>query len=250
MAGWFTRLFGPSTAPRPPVVVTTTDTRREPAANPTVLVDTIENGMELAEIKPMGVVVPKNRQELIEELRKNYADVIELVRKVNTHLDQQSLRQDQQDRRADQMLQVAQGIAGTLESIHQSNARLVEIMQTLEVGQNGVREAIVAQSRSQLESATQVHSAIQSIRDLAAQSQETSRVVSGTLERVGTTLGEVGGSTQRLVNLVESGTQARVNVERELLRRADQTRWLGLAAALAGILLVGAAAMWILMNRG
>lgn len=53
---------------------------------------------------------PKNKQELLNELRKNYAEVVALVRKVDQHLDQQS-------ERSVRMLQLAERLPEAIERL-------------------------------------------------------------------------------------------------------------------------------------
>jgi methyl-accepting chemotaxis protein len=169
------------------------------APGATILVDDPTSpGPEIAEIKPMtgapsyapgsgfigplGVIVPRNKQELIEELRKNYSEVIDLVRKVNGHLDDQARRQALQDRRQEQMVQLTQsvvqlteGVSQTLGTIQQQSARLVETLDRLDATQGEVRDALLTGHRQFGESAQQIHGTIDTIRVLADRTHTTQR---------------------------------------------------------------------------
>lgn len=251
MPGWFSRLFSAKPV-QPPVVVPAEGGQATsmPAAPATVLVDSADGPPEVVELKPIGVVAPRNRQELIEELRKNYADVIDLVRKVNAHLDDQGRRQAELDARGERVLEVTQTVARTLAAIHEQQVTLARVLERLESGQMAVVEAIREQTRLERERGERLGSTLDGVRSLVEDTRRSTDATASAIAGVGEQLGQVGGATQRLVELAREDAGARRGLEAELLRRADQSRWLGVVAAICGLVLVAAGAAWILMRSG
>jgi methyl-accepting chemotaxis protein len=303
MASWWTKLLGLTETkngvmdPMPRTVSAHSMNRPVPAITPertgsiapgsTVLVDDpTSTGPELAEIKPMtgpgttapgsplGVIVPRNKQELIEELRKNYTEVIDLVRKVNGHLDDQARRQALQDRRQEQMVQLTQsvvqlteGVSQTLGAIQQQSGQLIETLARLDATQIEVRDALLGGHRQIGESAERIHGTLESIRVLADQThlaQRESLVTLGAVQvaaeatrdgqaAVDQTLRAMNAS----VSSVHSTADQLVAISRTTQERAERIdrsnsrwHWMAIAGlALATLVVLGLLFIVLLLRR-
>ncbi len=226
----------------------------------TILIDSPDSGPEVAEIKPIGVVVPRNKQELMEELRKNYADVIELVRKVNTHLDDQGARLTEQESRGRELVEIARQIPAllaTLPKLAEQNVQLLGLVERLAnesaIGNESLRTAIADQTRATGESAAAVTASISS----AAQDQRRAGEALGATINSAIT-SSTAALTDQLVG-VQSATEAnartfdaaRIQLESradELRKAMDQHRtWSVIATVIGVCAIIGTAVVAVVL---
>lgn len=230
---------------------------------------------EVAELKPIGAVAPRNKQELMEELRKNYADVIELVRKVNSHLDDQGSRLAEQEARARELVEIARQIPGllaTLPKLAEQNTQLLGLVERLAnesaAGNEALRQAVSDQTRAAAESSAAVTAAIEATRTgisasvrTAAEEQRRSgealgasinAAISSSTTALGDQLGSVHSAAEagaRSFDAARAQLEARAD---ELRKAMDQHRKWSIISAIIGvvaILGVGAALVWLLMKK-
>jgi DNA repair exonuclease SbcCD ATPase subunit len=152
-----------------------------------------------AEFKPL-----RNKQELFEELQKNYREVVQLVRKVDTHLDEDA---DRSRKLAD----IADRVDRTLPSIEklgETPARIDALRTEL--------TTILKQTRDNADQrAAKIEKAVGGVvQRLEAQQHEQQRLVS-TMAEFRETMGELASSTR------ESGSAVR-ELARSV-RERDQT---------------------------
>ena len=257
--GLMQRLFGPKRIEETEVRTIDWDsipaTPRDEMPARTILIDSPDSGPEVAEIKPIGVVVPKNKQELMEELRKNYADVIELVRKVNSHLDDQSSRLAEQEARGRELVEIARQIPAllaTLPKLAEQNTQLLGLVERLTnesaAGNESLRAAVADQTRAAAESSAAVTSAISA----AAQDQRRSGEALGatinaaifnSASTITDQLGAVHSATESTVRTFDA---ARIQLEAradDLRKAMDQHRKWSLAATVIGVVAIVATAV-------
>jgi predicted nucleic acid-binding Zn-ribbon protein len=191
----------------------------------TVLIDSPDSGPEVAELKPIGVVVPRNKQELMEELRKNYADVIELVRKVNIHLDEQSSRLAEQESRGREMIEIARQIPALLSALPklaEQNTQLLGLVERLAnesaSGNEALRSALAEQAEATAKSGRDLAGAIDAAKaNIAGGVRDAAAAHGRTGEALGAQLTSVRTATEANAASFEA---ARVQLE----ARADDLR--------------------------
>ncbi|MEN0020042.1 MAG: hypothetical protein AAF747_04060 [Planctomycetota bacterium] len=182
----------------------------------------------------MPVRTPKNRQELLAELQRNYAEVVTLVRKVDTHL-------DQQDRRSQRMLEIAESIPGALENltaVRAQNEQLTkavdDMVRTLNDGNKQADESAGAQLQ-----------ALGQVRSLLENAGESERRVAESLDEFRSTIGDVASSTQNLGDVLETiSTRESTRDEKlaNVIQQSQRSFWTALILAvlcLAGVVVIG-----------
>lgn len=190
---------------------------------------------------------PKNRQELLNELRKNYTEVLGLVRKVDTHLDDQS-------RRSERLLELAEKSAAQMEvlpEIAESNRRvadaladLVELTRDARTRNEAAMDRLTKNAVQQLESAQRQTSALQSVQAALHRSSEAGAEMARSMSGFGDTLGEMAGSTRDLGDTIAAMRETDAEREAELARLVSNSqKWLVAAVVFSGLIAVGALAI-------
>ncbi len=174
------------------------------------------------------VRTPKNRQELIEELQKNYAEVVTLVRKMDGHL-------DRQDKRSVRLLEIAETLPTAIEdlsAIRQQHSKLAEAIDSL--------TAATKQSSSSNEAAQSMQiKALGEVRSLMEQSEGHERRVAESLDEFKASIGEVATSTGRLGGVLEGMDSRQARRENELRQAiVSGQKWMTTAVVL-GLVCLG-----------
>lgn len=189
------------------------------------------------------IVAPKSRAELIGELQKNYTEVLGLVRKVDGHL-------DQQQRRADRMLAIAEESARKLDALPElaeQNRRVADaIVQLVEITRSGqsdtkvVNERLTKTALQQLEAAQQQTAVLQHVQGAVARAGEAEQQLAASVDAFRGSMGEVSRATTDLGSAIGSMRENDAAREEELamLVRSSQ-RWLVIAVVVTGLLTVG-----------
>lgn len=158
-----------------------------------VVVEAGEEGPgSMLEPKPEG---PKNRQELLTELQKNYTEVVGLVRKVDQHL-------DEQQRRSERLMEIAERMPPALEQlpeIRAQNERLTAAVERLAEIQAGSAERAERSEEAQAEAMVQVQSLLEQSGKAEREVAESVRVFHQTVEgmtQATNTVGRVLGHIQ------------------------------------------------------
>lgn len=188
---------------------------------------TEEYGAELdspiVEVRPLAVgagalPVRRNKQELLDDLEKSYREVVELVRKVDSHL-------DKADRRADRMVDVAD--------------RLLEVVQRMPDSEHGERRheqqvellgRLVEEQRSGVDRLDTALARIGVQAEVASQSHE--QLVM-TMAEFRETMCDVARSNTRSAQAVEAGNEQKRVADEQLTQViVGNQRWmLGILAA-------------------
>ncbi len=246
-----------------------------PTPGATVMIDDPVTGThEIAEIKPLGVIAPRNKQELVEELRKNYTEVIELVRRTNAHLDDQARRQSAQEQRQGQLIDLTREMAASLAAIQQHNGLLLDALARLTLGQDRgttlqgeIRDAIEQSRQDANQTGQQLHESLEAIRSLTDQSHATQReslaavqavqtaseasreaqsAMDKTLRGVGTSLSSMHSATEQLVSISRTSSERAERLE--IFR--GRTKWMAIAGlALAALCVFGLFMIVLLLRR-
>lgn len=174
------------------------------------------------------VRTPRNRQELIEELQKNYAEVVSLVRKMDGHL-------DSQDKRSEQMLSIAKTIPSAIEDLHEVRSQQSQIAEAIE----GLTEAIKQGSTSNEAAQSLQIKALGEVRTLLESSEGHERRVAESLDEFKDSIGQVALSTGQLSGVLE-GMDSRQQRREDHLRQAIESgqKWMATAVVL-GLVCLG-----------
>lgn len=144
------RLLAEAVAPREPVAIDLThvDHEHDPAAPKSPGDSTIDFDGEGDGSDEKRLSAKKAKQELITELQKNYKEVLELVRRVQTHL-------DEQETRSARLMEIVERVPEALDRIpeqREQTERLINAVESLgetagahrDVSQQNLRELVKA----------------------------------------------------------------------------------------------------------
>ncbi len=179
---------------------------------------------------PASPPAPRNKQELLTELRKNYSEMVDLIRKVDGHL-------DEQDARSARMLEIAEGIPGALAVVPELRDRMDELNTSI----RQLAETVQATgTRSDEFSAAQVD-AIREVRTILERSGEVEEGIATSLEEFNTTLVGMNGATSDLskaMRTIQERQDARDDKLVEAL--AGSQRWMAWIVGLCAVGVVAA----------
>ena len=187
---------------------------------------------------------PKNRQELLNELRKNYTEVLGLVRKVDGHLDEQS-------HRSERLLELAESSArdmSHLPELVEQNRRvadalgdLIELTRDARTRQDASADRMTRTAVQQLESAQRQTAALQTMQAAMHRAGEADEKMADSISGFNDTLGAMSSSTRDLGDTIASMRETDAEREAELARLvANSQKWLVAAVIACGLLAVGA----------
>ncbi|MFG0259938.1 MAG: hypothetical protein ACF8LK_06250 [Phycisphaerales bacterium JB041] len=153
----------------------------------------------LPEIKP-----PRSRQELIAELQRNYQEVLGIVRKVDSHLDEQG-------QRSHRMAEIAERFPRAADDLAHLREGQGSVQQTLEAVSLALRERDEALTEGQRGTLAR----LEEIRGLLAESSESERQLVGSLVEFRDMMSGMNAATERLseaVERIDARESERVNV--------------------------------------
>jgi len=177
---------------------------------------------------------PKSKAELLSELQKNYAEVMELIRKVSTHLDEQS-------ERSERLLAIAERIPEAIDALPELRTQNAEILVAL-------RDAAEAARARDERAAT----TLDRLGDRLEEARESDRVLVGTMAEFRGTLREMADSSERTGATLSEMNQRNAAREQELTNILQLTRrWITIATVVGVVLvMVATAAIIIMVARG
>lgn len=194
---------------------------------------------------------PKNRQELLNELRKNYTEVLGLVRKVDAHLDEQSDRAGRLIELGERTARHAEALPELVEQnrrIADALGELVALTRESRESQESSAERLNRTALQQLEASQHQTGALQAMQAAIHRAGEAEAETTRVMQGFGQTLGELSGSTRELGVSISTMRETDAEREAELSRLvAGSQRWLVAAVVLTGLLAVGVLAM--MLNR-
>lgn len=180
---------------------------------------------------------PKNKQELLNELQKNYAEVVSLVRKVDQHL-------DAQDRRSARLMEIAEQIPAalqTLPTIRDETVRLGERLDALiqaQASQSGDAQEL---RRAQVE-------ALGDVRTLLEHSREAEQRVAQSLDEFRGTMGQMSDATGTLGSVLTKMRESDTKRDERLASLvAGSSRAMMTVAIMVGLVLVVAVVIALLL---
>lgn len=163
-----------------------------------------------------AVQVPRNRQELFEELQKNYREVVDLIRKVNSHL-------DREQHRSARMMAIAERVEEIVPSIHD----MPDAINTHATRLN--RDVVQALRDSNLadERRTQrLENALNGISSHLASGSESQNDLIQTMAQFRETMGELSTENQRTGSVLRDAQDRSAQREEEMVRLISSSkRW-------------------------
>jgi uncharacterized phage infection (PIP) family protein YhgE len=177
---------------------------------------------------------PRNKQELLEELQKNYREVVELVRKVDVHL-------DRDETRSQEFVSIARRVDETLPSLENAPERLNDAIQTLS---ERVTDAIRNASSIGDKRVARLEQALTRISDTIDAQGAAQHELTHTMASFRETLGDIAATSERTGSVLEHIEKRQAERESETARLLSSSRnWL--LASLAISVGVASAAMAI-----
>jgi len=173
----------------------------------------------------------RSRQEMVDELEQNYREVLDIVRKVDTHLDKADDRAQRMSEIAERMLDAAERIPAAInENAAQRHAEQIELLRAIaEEGRGGSERVEQALVRLGVQ------------HEVASQSHEQ---LVGSMAEFRETMGEVGRTNRRTAEALESGNrQKQESDERLSAIIVGNQRWM--IGILAASMLLAAAALMV-----
>ena len=211
--------------------------RESPAEHQTARNAETTEEIEAPETEAIEKPVPRNKQELFEELQRNYRDVVDLVKKVDAHL-------DRNEQRSQQMLSIAERIDRTLPTIEAFPDVVREQMADLKTE---IVSAIEASTSKGDARAAQLQSTLSTIGERIDSTSASHTQLVATMAGFRETLGELANNSSRTSEVLESIDTRRQEREDELTKMLIASRrWsvttlavtrLGVSGAMAGAII-------------
>lgn len=204
--------------------------------------------VEDAEPTRSPIVSPRNRQELIKELQKNYTEVLGLVRKVDDHLDTQS-------HRSERLLELAERSARNMDAIPElveQNRRvadalsdLIELTRDARTRNDAAVDRLNKTAIEQLEAGQRQTAALQSMQSAIHRSGEAEAEMARSITGFNDTLSDMSASTRDLGDTISQMRETDAEREAELAKLVSSgQKWLIAAVvfcALMAVVVVGLA---------
>ncbi|MEO0483938.1 MAG: hypothetical protein AAF138_09985 [Planctomycetota bacterium] len=188
---------------------------------------------------------PKSKRELIDELRRNYDEVLGLVRKMDGHLDAER-------ERGERMLQLAESITpvlATLPELQRSQARLTHAMERLAETTERAADRSEAQ-RAELAAEQAV--AIETVRHAVERNRDAGERVADSMADVQAAAEKIAVGNERLGSLVIETQETGAQRERVLTEAVESSqRWVVTAVSICGaVVALAVIAVMILVFGG
>lgn len=195
--------------------------------------DLPEPRRSLTPIAPQAIA-PKSKNEIIADLQKNYTEVMELIRKVSTHLDRES-------ERSERLMEIAERIPAALDTLPELRAQNEEMLRAL-------REAASDASRRD-QAASQT---LERLGDRMDEARESDQQLVGTMAEFRGTLREMADSSEKTGQTLSVMNERNAAREQELHNILQLTRrWITIATIVGVVLvMVATAAVLMLAARG
>lgn len=205
------RLLAHTVAPKEPVAIDLThmDHEHDPDHPVSPGDSTIDFDVEGESADEKRLSAKKAKQELITELQKNYKEVLEVVRRVQTHL-------DEQEARSTRLMEIVEGVPSALDQLSEhkeQNERLIMAVERLndtastshDVSQQSLRE--LAKANEQL---SQSAHADRDLISTMGEFKDAAQGIANNNERAASAVKDLAGSaSQRDQQLAEAIAEGR-----------------------------------------
>jgi len=182
-------------------------------------------------------VTPKNRQELLTELQKNYAEVVSLIRKVDQHL-------DAQERRSARLMEIAESIPPALQAlpaVRDEAERIGQRLDALLAAQGEQASEAQTTRRAQVE-------ALGDVRTLLESTQEAERRVAESLDAFKNSVGSMSEATGAIGSVLRTMREQDAKRDDRLAELvAGNNRAMMTIVAIIGVVLVVAVVLAVVV---
>ncbi len=177
------------------------------------------------------LISPRNRSELMTELRGNYAEVIELVRKVNDHL-------DVQETRSSRMMEIAERIPSALEylpEIQRQNTQVVESLDRCARNSTASADRIGGAVDRLVESTEQQGTSVTALNDRLESARQTDLELVQRMAEFRTTMSGIADTNSGVSDSIAQMHSSALRRDEEIVRLIEQSRkWMVVALASIG----------------
>lgn len=132
----------------------------------------------------VDVKAPRNKQELFEELQKNYREVVGLIRKVDNHL-------DEQNQRSVRMMQIAERMDSLSGAIEQAGA----VPQKIDELKSTIESALRTTEQGTAERTERVRQAVEEVGTALVASSDQQSKLTHTMAEFRQTIGDLSEAT-------------------------------------------------------
>lgn len=185
---------------------------------------------------------PRNRQELVKELQKNYTEVLGLVRKVDDHLDTQS-------QRSERLLELAEQSARNMDAIPElveQNRRvadalgdLIDLTRDSKADSDAAVDRLNKTATQQLEAGQLQTAALQKMQASIHRSGEAEAEMARSIGGFNETLTEMSSSTKNLGDTISQLRETDAEREKELAKLVSNSqKWLVAAVVFCALMAV------------
>jgi DNA-binding ferritin-like protein len=177
---------------------------------------------------------PKSKSEMLAELQKNYSEVMELIRKVSNHL-------DEQNDRSIRLMEIAERIPEALDTLPELRDQNTEIIAALKNAADDTRARDERAAQS-----------LDLLADRLEEGRESDRVLVGTMAEFRGTLREMADTSEKTGVTLSDMNQRNMAREQELHNILQLTRrWITIATVVGVVLvMVATAAVIMIAARG
>ncbi|MGP1347943.1 MAG: hypothetical protein ACTS3F_14900 [Phycisphaerales bacterium] len=172
---------------------------------------------------------PRTKQELFEELHRNYREVLHLVRKVNTHLDREQARGDRMMRLAGQVEAALPRLEALAQMPGAINAHASELHAEL---LSALRDA----DQSEDARTKRIESVLGQISETMHEGAEGQLSLNRTMASFRETISDANKDARRSSQAMEELATRSARREEELMKLlADSKRWSAVGLAMCGV---------------
>lgn len=190
---------------------------------------------------------PRTKQELFEELHRNYREVLHLVRKVNTHLDREQAR-------GDRMLRVAAQVEAVLPKLQALTGMPGEINEHASKLHAELVEAMRDTNQSDEHRTKRLESALGKISETMNEGTAGQANLNRTMAAFRETISDANKDAKRSSLAIEEMAVRSARREEELMKLlADSKRWSAVGLAMCGVvglIAIGAGVFAVLVAMG
>ncbi len=175
---------------------------------------------------------PRSRQEMVAELQRSYAEVVELVRKVDNHL-------DRAEERAARLMDIAERLPAALDTvpkIERATERVAEAVERLNETSRDGSERIESAVGRLTEIGMEQHEAIGAVSGRLDRAEQSGRELATTLTDFRGAVGEMAGAETRVAEALDQMRKTSESRERELTEMlASNRRFTTIAMVFCGV---------------
>ena len=159
------------------------------------------------------IKAPRNKQELFEELQKNYREVVSLIRKVDNHL-------DEQHRRSARVAEIAERLDGLSGSIQQAGM----VPERIDDLKDTIQNALETTEKGTAERTERVRVAVEQVGEALVASSDQQSKLTHTMAEFRQTIGDLSDATGQSSDAMRTLMDSVVERDKALAEELRATR--------------------------